>query len=128
MYIVVWYLGPAWTLVPAVLAAVGGRGEGLYAHQAWVRCRGGKSLSKHLFSGKLTQWQTAYRDVALFSVEKIDYPYNTSTVFNVPSTTEGTADQKIGDLVVVDYRYARFALDPRTGLFSMIRLVLLYLQ
>ena len=76
------------------------------------------------FIGKLMRWQTAYRDVALFPVEKIDYPYDTSTVFNAPSTAEDAADEKIGGLVVVDYRYARFALDPRTGLFSMIRLVL----
>ena len=59
-------------------------------------------------------------------MEKIDYPYDTSTVFNAPSATEGTVDEKIGDLLVVDYRYARFALDPRTGLFSMVKLVSLY--
>ena len=57
---------------------------------------------------------------------KINYPYDTSTVFG-PSPTEDAIDEKIGDLLVVDYRYARFALDPRTGLFSMIRLVPLYL-
>ena len=71
--------------------------------------------------------QTASRDIALFPVEKIDYPYATSTVFSAPSLTEDAADEKIGDLLVVDYRYARFALDPRTGLFSMIRLVSLRL-
>jgi len=60
-------------------------------------------------------------------VEKIDYPYDTSTVFNAPLGTEVALDEKIGDLLVVDYRYARFALDPRTGLFSMVRLVSLYL-
>ena len=65
--------------------------------------------------------QTAYRDIALFPVEKIDYPYDTSTVFNSSSVVEGIVDEKIGDLLVVDYRYARFALDPRTGLFSMVR-------
>jgi len=58
-------------------------------------------------------------------VEKIDYPYGTSTVFNAPSSTEAedTPYEKIGDLLIVDYRYARFALDPRTGFFSMVRLV-----
>lgn len=61
-------------------------------------------------------------------MKKIDYPYDTSTVFNPLSLAEDVADEKIGDLLVVDYRYARFALDPRTGLFSMIRLVFLYLQ
>ena len=29
----------------------------------------------------------------------------------------------LDELLVVDYRYARFALDPRTGLFGMIRSV-----
>lgn len=77
--------------------------------------------SKCLFVGILKQLQTAYRDIALFPVEKISYPYNTSTIFNAPSSVEDTDDEKIGDLLVVDYRYARFALDPRTGLFSMIR-------
>jgi hypothetical protein len=61
-------------------------------------------------------------------VEKIEYPYDTSTVFGAPSLADDAADEKIGDLLVVDYRYARFALDPRTGLFNMIRLVLPYLQ
>lgn len=60
-------------------------------------------------------------------MEKIDYPYDTSTVFDAPSSTEDTADEKIVELLVVDYRYARFALDPRTGLFSMVRSVSLYL-
>ena len=61
-------------------------------------------------------------------MERIDYPYDTSTVFNAPSSTENATDEKMGDLLVVDYRYARFALDPRTGLFNMIRQVLLQLQ
>lgn len=59
-------------------------------------------------------------------MEKIDYPYDTSTVFNAPPATEAAVDEKIGDLLIVDYRYARFALDPRTGLFSMVRLVSFY--
>jgi len=71
--------------------------------------------------------QTAYRDIALFPVVKINYPYDISSVFG-PSPTEDTTDERISDLLVVDYRYARFALDPRTGLFSMIRFVPLYLQ
>jgi hypothetical protein len=61
-------------------------------------------------------------------VEKIDYPYDTSTVFTAPPSTEDIVDEKIGELLVVNYRYARFALDPRTGLFDMIRFALLYLR
>jgi len=75
----------------------------------------------------LTRRQTAYKDIALFPVRKIDYPYDASTVFNVPSSTEDTPYEKIGDLLIVDYRYARFALDPKTGLFSMVRSVLYHL-
>jgi cation-transporting ATPase 13A2 len=61
-------------------------------------------------------------------VEKIYYPYDTSTVFSPSSSTEDASDEAIGNLLVVDYRYARFALDPRTGLFSTIRSVPISLQ
>jgi hypothetical protein len=61
-------------------------------------------------------------------VVKIDYPYDTATIFNDPSPIEDAADEMIGELLVVDYRYARFALDPRTGLFSMIRFASLFIQ
>ena len=57
-------------------------------------------------------------------MEKIDYPYDTSTIFNPPLSTEDSPNEQINDLLIVDYRYARFALDPRTGLFSMVRSVL----
>ena len=86
-----------------------------------------RRLRTYPFGDILTRCQTAYRDIALFPVRKIDYPYNTSTVFNAPSSTEDTPYEKIGGLLIVDYRYARFALDPRTGLFSMVRSVLYYL-
>ena len=82
----------------------------------------------------LTECQSAYRDIALFPVRKLDYPYHISTVFHQPvpetlsrtSTTSanGNAVAESGmldHLLVVDYRYARFALDPRTGLFSVVR-------
>ena len=82
----------------------------------------------HPFCDVLIRWQTAYRDIALFPVEKIYYPYSTSTVFNAPLATEGAADEEVGNLLIVDYRYARFALDPRTGFFSMVRSVSLYLR
>lgn len=86
-----------------------------------VRC-----LRMYPISDILTISQTAYRDIALFPVEKIDYPYDTSTAFNAPLSTEDVVDEKIGGLLTVDYRYARFALDPRTGLFSMVRSASLY--
>ena len=85
-----------------------------------------RRLRMYPISDILTISQTAYRDIALFPVEKIDYPYDTSTAFNAPLSTEDVVDEKIGGLLTVDYRYARFALDPRTGLFSMVRSASLY--
>ncbi|TCD71647.1 hypothetical protein EIP91_007394 [Steccherinum ochraceum] len=78
--------------------------------------------------------ESAYRDIALFPVRKLDYPYHISTVFpNQPpeplsrtSTMSANANGfaasgMLEHLLVVDYRYARFALDPRSGLFYLIR-------
>ncbi|KAI0633895.1 Ca-transporting ATPase [Trametes polyzona] len=74
--------------------------------------------------------ETAYRDIALFPISRIPYPYPISTVVSTPPDTSqllpaarsGRNDgTPLGTLTYVDYRYNRFALDPRTGLFSMIR-------
>ncbi|KAI0766872.1 Ca-transporting ATPase [Trametes elegans] len=74
--------------------------------------------------------ETAYRDVALFPIGRVDYPYPLHTVFpTTPDTTQLLPAARVsqgvvsdlGTLTYVDYRYNRFALDPRTGLFSMIR-------
>lgn len=81
-----------------------------------------------------TIWKSAYRDIALFPIHTFDYPYHITTVFpaqvdplsrvNSRTGANGNADPSIlQTLSVVDYRYARFALDPRTGLFSMVRSV-----
>lgn len=88
--------------------------------------------------------KTVYRDLALMRLQTLDYPYEVSTVFSAPfdptarlplsrrpsrsqlQNGNGDASQKLGTLVVVDYRYTRFALDPRTGLFSAVKYVLLY--
>ncbi|TFK44814.1 Ca-transporting ATPase [Crucibulum laeve] len=83
--------------------------------------------------------ESAFRAINLLPIRVVDYPYHISTVFpsNVP-IDEGTEmycaqianrpnedyDPTSGTLkrlIVVDYRYSRFALDPRTGLFSMVR-------
>ncbi|KAH9894751.1 Ca-transporting ATPase [Cubamyces lactineus] len=74
--------------------------------------------------------ETAYRDIALFPICRIAYPYPLTTVFSTipdPSQLLPTArvarseGETLGTLIYIDYRYNRFALDPRTGLFSMIR-------
>ncbi|PCH43850.1 Ca-transporting ATPase [Wolfiporia cocos MD-104 SS10] len=73
--------------------------------------------------------ETVYRDVALFPIRRIEYPYTLETVFpeavdpsaRLPRAQNMQSDEKVGILHAVDYRYARFAMDPRTGLFSMIK-------
>src|SRR6266436_8033165 len=89
--------------------------------------------------------KTTYRDMALFPLQHVKYPYHISTVFLPPPPSldsngrlngsrrpSASSPRKPGDgldtdvqmldnLHIVDYRYSRFALDPRTGLFNMIR-------
>ena len=72
--------------------------------------------------------KTAYRDIALFPVAHMDYPYSIASVFSTaPDPSQLLPKYRpsltIGSLTYVDYRYNRFALDPRTGLFGMIRYV-----
>ena len=75
-------------------------------------------------------YQSALRDLALFPAKQLDYPYPASTVFSgalgdSKAQSNGNGhntpddDLVLGTLLVVDYRYARFALDPRTGLFQL---------
>jgi len=91
-----------------------------------------------------TMSQSPHRDITLFPVKRIAYPYERSTVFtstlpeangrsrknSVSSRSKPNGDngnnkvEMLGDLHLVDYRYSRFALDTRTGLFTMVRSVL----
>ncbi|CAK5281584.1 unnamed protein product [Mycena citricolor] len=63
--------------------------------------------------------ESAHRDITMYPLQILDYPYSASTVFSEP-TSPGQSD-RLSSLAVIDYRYSRFALDPRTGLFAMIR-------
>ncbi|KAH0589002.1 hypothetical protein H2248_004780 [Termitomyces sp. 'cryptogamus'] len=85
--------------------------------------------------------ETTHREIALFPVQSWGYPYpittvfpssvaidqvNTSTILSqIFSLSKANGliaeDNNLGRLLVVDYRYSRFALDPRTGLFNMVR-------
>lgn len=64
--------------------------------------------------------------MAIFPVQIIDYHYSINTVFSdeplapLLKSANGYGSD-MGKLRFLDYRYSRFALDPRTGLFSMIR-------
>lgn len=81
-----------------------------------------------------------YRDIALFPICVVRYRYPISTVFppsvdemgspppqafsnNRQNGVNGDKDHLLNDLLVVDYRYSRFAVDPRDGLFRMVRFV-----
>ncbi|KAG5635993.1 hypothetical protein H0H81_009443 [Sphagnurus paluster] len=85
--------------------------------------------------------ETTHRDINLFPLRSLEYPHHITTVFasTMPidqvttvashssitsaSKANGTIseDDILHSLVIIDYRYSRFALDPRTGLFVMIR-------
>ncbi|KAL4080351.1 hypothetical protein V8B97DRAFT_2020959 [Scleroderma yunnanense] len=77
--------------------------------------------------------ESAYRAITLFPVKHISYPYERSTIFSRPPDSEGSSPpaklnaednhkfEVIGDLLIIDYRYSRFVLDPQTGLFRMLR-------
>ena len=71
----------------------------------------------------MTGWKSAYRDIALFPVTTIHYPYHISTVFMSDAEPIVGDSGMLDHLLVVDYRYARFALNPRTGLFTMVKYV-----
>ena len=68
--------------------------------------------------------QTPYRDTYFFPIQSLPYPYALSTVFPVETDANilnGKSNDVLQTLKVVDYRYLRFALDPRTGLFTPLR-------
>ncbi|KXN85349.1 hypothetical protein AN958_11449 [Leucoagaricus sp. SymC.cos] len=83
--------------------------------------------------------KSAYRAITLLPIRILDYQYHISTVFplNVPvdQCTEmyrSSLEQKIDEhldskdgvlkkLLMIDYRYTRYVLDPRTGLFNMVK-------
>ena len=78
----------------------------------------------------LSGMKTSYRDIALFPVGHMDYPYAIVTAFSAsPDPTQLLPQYRpsltVGTLTYIDYRYNRFALDPRTGLFGMLRCVVI---
>lgn len=90
---------------------------------------------------RVTAFQSPHRDITLFPVKRITYPYERSSVFpgtspesngqarklSVSSRSKSNGDngeskaEMLEDLHLVDYRHSRFALDTRTGLFTMVR-------
>ncbi|KAF9049844.1 Ca-transporting ATPase [Panaeolus papilionaceus] len=78
--------------------------------------------------------ESSFKAIMLLPIQVFNYSYPLTTVFptSVP-TSQATENIKARDedydaengqlkrLLVVDYRYNRFAVDPRTGLFEMVR-------
>ncbi len=64
-------------------------------------------------------------------VRRIPYPYRASTVFPSYSTSTkvngngslsiNSEDVMLENLLLIDYRYAKFALDPTSGSFSVVK-------
>jgi len=79
--------------------------------------------------------KTTFGDISFYPVRRIPYSYRASTVFtgvSVPTKASGNGsgttsvnaeDPVLGDLLVIDYRYAKFALDTNNGLFSAVKCV-----
>ncbi|KAJ7178426.1 hypothetical protein C8R43DRAFT_973384 [Mycena crocata] len=106
---------------------------GLLGHwfpQLWLRWVAHEKAFQDAAGGFVVV-ESAHRDITLFRIQALNYPYPISTVF--PSSVVDPIDpqesslslnsqqESLNTLVIVDYRYSRFALDPRTGLFNMIR-------
>ncbi|KAJ3989971.1 P-type ATPase [Lentinula detonsa] len=80
--------------------------------------------------------ESSNRDVVLVSLHKLTYPFRITTVFpsslpfdhslsaSLQHKSDETYDSEtemLRSLLVVKYRYSRFALDPRNGLFYVMR-------
>ncbi|CAA7259088.1 unnamed protein product [Cyclocybe aegerita] len=78
--------------------------------------------------------ESSYKAIMLLPIRSLKYPYPITTVFPqtipivdgmetiIPSNKDyELKDGFIKHLLVTDYRYTRFAVDPRTGLFNMVR-------
>ncbi|KAI5123953.1 hypothetical protein M0805_006366 [Coniferiporia weirii] len=96
---------------------------GLLGHwfpRLWLRWVAQEKAFKNSKDGFIVV-ETPYRDISLFPVKTLHYPYALSTVFPTKSGLENSSNGKMSDMLtflkVVDYRCLRFALDPRTGLF-----------
>ncbi|KAI0305581.1 P-type ATPase [Multifurca ochricompacta] len=106
---------------------------GLLGHwfpRIWLRCVAREKAFKELTSGFIVI-ESTLRDISFFPVRRIAYPYRASTVFagfSVPMKANGNGallnnaeDLLLENLLLVDHRYDKFALDPNSGLFSAVK-------
>ncbi|KAF8210382.1 hypothetical protein K438DRAFT_1809584 [Mycena galopus ATCC 62051] len=121
-YEIIWWRQMLWKLCCVVTFG----GLALLGHwfpQLWLRWVAHEKAFQDAANGFVVV-ESAYRDITLFQIRTLNYPYPISTVFPIsvgdPTNTQ-SPDSILRTLIVVDYRYSRFALDPRTGFFSMIR-------
>lgn len=145
LYCNLWYTRPIGPLVPEVMAEMGDRRESIRRCSSGVRLSRGGSFFNSVLKRQLMGRKTAHRDMALFPIQHIKYPYHISTAFppvvldsngrvngsrrpsssslHKPNMGLNFDIEMLEKIQIVDYRYSRFALDPRTGLFSIIRFV-----
>ncbi|KAK7005604.1 cation-transporting ATPase [Favolaschia claudopus] len=117
-YETIWWREIVWRVCcVATLGALGLLGH--WFPQFWLRWVAREKAFQDASNGFVVI-ESAHRDITLFRIQSLDYPYPVSTVFPASADAPQSAST-IGTLLVVDYRYSRFALDPRTGLFTMIR-------
>ncbi|KAI9509489.1 P-type ATPase [Russula earlei] len=106
---------------------------GLLGHwfpKLWLHWVAREKAFKELSNGFIII-ETTFRDIFFFPFRRVSYPYRASTVFpNCATPTKANSngtpsinsqDFLLEHLVIVDYRYARFALDPNSGLFSAVK-------
>ncbi|KAF8161197.1 P-type ATPase [Crassisporium funariophilum] len=99
----------------------------------WLKCVAREKAFVESYNGFLVV-ESSYKAIMLLPIQILKYPYHISTVFSstlptipgtdtVKPTNEAyrVRDGILSFLLVVDYRYTRFAVDPRTGLFNMVR-------
>lgn len=93
----------------------------------WVAQEKAFKDSKHGF----VVVETIHHDITLFPIKTVEYPYPLATVFTTTNTDlgsriktngNGVASGVLKTLSIVEYRYSKFALDIRTGLWAAIRL------
>ncbi|KAN0109276.1 P-type ATPase [Russula decolorans] len=106
---------------------------GLLGHwfpRLWLHYVAREKAFKELSDGFVVI-ETTFRDILFIPVRKIPYPYRASTVFpshSTPMKVNGNGSSSINsedsvleNLLLIDYRYAKFALDPTSGSFSVVK-------
>ncbi|GMK53976.1 hypothetical protein CspeluHIS016_0105620 [Cutaneotrichosporon spelunceum] len=141
---IMWWIGCILTLGALALL-------GRWIPRMWVRFVGRETSFKEAKKGAWIVVETPYGDLHIVDMKIISYPHPISTVFpdmasvppsvlqsraasragsraDTPTGTTGdvevgktTWEEKTGQLKVMEYRYTRFALNPVTGKWCMVR-------